>query len=172
VKKGFSLIELMIVIVIMGVIYTLVITKLKSYNETQEALQLETFKPNLGVLAKEFHTKVKLFCFDDCSKCAIFANGKKLKEVSSLFEDTPELYKYNYLNGMEEKKMDVLFDADDVEQDVCFSFGVDEDGVSDQVIVKYKEKVYDYSNYFSDVDIYDTLEEVIDAKEKIIEKVK
>ena len=171
-KKGFSLIELMIVIVIMGVIYTLVITKLKSYNETQEALQLETLKPNLGALAKEFHTKVKLFCFDECSKCAVFANQQHLKDVTPLFEEIPEIYKYNYLNGIEEKKNDVLFDADGVEQDVCFSFGVDEDGVSDQVIVKYKEKVYDYSNYFSDVDIYDTLEEVVDAKEKTIEKVK
>jgi hypothetical protein len=162
----------MIVIVIMGVIYTLVITKLNHYNASQQGWSLETLKPNMTQMAQEAGARIKLFCFENCDECSLYIKGKKVKDSISLFEARPEVYSYDYLNGIQEKRLDVFFDADGVERDVCFSFGVNEEGVSDQVIVLYKDKVYDYTNYFTAVDRYDSLDKLVDAKTKTIEKVK
>jgi hypothetical protein len=102
----------------------------------------------------------------------LYSGATQLKEVKSFFDDSVGSYTYDYLRGMTQKKLDVFFDKDDVQKDVCFSFGVTPQGISDQILVVFKEKTYDYTNYFSDVDIYNSMQDAIDAKEQLIEKVK
>jgi len=162
----------MIVIVIMGVVYTLVITKLQTADVKKAPLGFKNLKPVLAKLAKESGAEVRLWCFDDCSECMLYSGTTKLKEVKSFFDDSVSSYTYDYLRGVTQKKLDVFFDENDVQKDVCFTFGVDVQGISDQILVVFKEKTYDYTNYFSDVDIYNSMQEAVDMKEKLIEKVK
>ena len=171
-KKAFSLIELMIVIVIIGVIYTLVITKLQVYQKQEEKLSLKTLKPFLAKIAKEYGGEARLVCLDECKSCGVYVDGEKAASMDGFIDKDIEVYSYDYLQGMIQKDPAVFFNKEDVQEDVCFSFKVDKNKVSDQVIIVYKDKAYDYSNYFSDVDVYDSLQDVQDAKEKLIEEVK
>jgi prepilin-type N-terminal cleavage/methylation domain-containing protein len=171
-KKAFSLIELMIVIVIMGVVYTLIITKLHTIDEQKAPFSLKNMKEKLIKIAKKSGTDVRLWCFEDCSTCKVYVDKKPFQDVQGFVDDDVHFYRYDYLQGVTDKRQDVLFDANGVAQDICFSFGVESSGVSDQVLIVSKGKAYDYTHYLEGVVVYDSLEELIAAKEKLIEEVK
>jgi len=165
-KKGFSLIELMIVIMIIGVVYTLAISKLKNVAQEEINPSFTNLKEYLLLQAKEAKD-VKLLCFDDCSSCSIYAEGTKLKDVESWFDNSIELYHYNFLQGVVSFENPSFFNEEDVQENVCFSFDVKQNGISDQLIVVYKDKVYDYTDYFEGTKVYNYLEEFVDVKEKL-----
>lgn len=160
----------MIVIVIIGVVYTLVITKLQSVGEEKMTPSLSNLKEYLISLNKD-RQSVKLFCLDDCSSCGIYKDGVKTGDIESFFDDSIETYRYDFLQGAIKAKERVFFNEEDVQESVCFSFGIDKNLVADQVIVVYKNKAYDYSSYFTQTPVYDYLEEAIDAKQQMAQKV-
>ena len=59
-----------------------------------------------------------------------------------------------------------------VEEDVCFSYEIEKNGVGDQVLVEFKEKYYDLSTYFENTVVYDSLEEAQEIKEDLQSEVK
>jgi len=160
----------MIVIVIIGVVYTLVITKLQSVGEEKMTPSLSNLKEYLISFNKE-NQSVKLLCLDDCSNCSIYVDEVKREDIESFFDDSIETYRYDFLQGVIPVKDDVFFNEEDVQESVCFSFGIDKNLVADQVIVVYKDKAYDYSTYFNKTPVYDYLEEAIDAKQDLAQKV-
>ncbi len=158
-KKAFSLIELMIVIIIIGVIYTLALSKIQTPVQELQKPTFKTLKSYLYSFSKD-HKSVKLLCKKSCDACAVYSDGKKLLEVESFFDSSVEFYRYDFFLG------DVA-----LQRETCFEFLVDGNGVSDQVIIAYKGKVYDFTPYFSDVQEYGSIEELNDAKEKLISEV-
>ena len=166
-KKAFSLIELMIVIVIIGVVYTLAITKLKSFGEEKELASFINLKDYLGAFVKDGANSARFLCLDDCTECDIYIDDIKAQTQDSFFDDSVEVYRYDAFQGPIEKKKDVFFNKEDVQERVCFSFSVNKNLVSDQVIVVYKDKAYDYSSYFDKTLEYDSLEEAVEARENL-----
>jgi len=160
----------MIVIVIIGVIYTLAVVKLKDAGKEKVKPSLVNLKEYLYSLDKGGET-MELLCFDDCSECSVYQDGKKIQTTKSFFDSSIKAYNYDFLQGAIEKKMPVFFNKEGVQENVCFSFKIDKDMVSDQVIVVYKNKAYDYSNYFEKTKIYDSLDEAIDDKQKLAQEV-
>ncbi len=150
----------MIVIVIIGVVYTLVITKLHNVEDKQEKLSLKNLKSYMYKQIKDGNSS-KLVCGDDCSVCTLYIDGVKRADIDELIDDSIEVYRYSYSEGLVQQRFDG-----------CFEFEVARDRVSDQYIVAFKDKVYDYSEYFEGVKIYDTLEEFVDKKEQLIQEVK
>ena len=160
----------MIVIVIIGVVYTLVISKLQSVGEGKMTPSLSNLKEYLSSLNKEGQS-VRLLCLDDCSSCAVYVDDVKIQDIESFFDDSIETYRYDFLQGAIPVKDAVFFNEEDVQESVCFSFSVDKNLVADQVIVVYKNRAYDYSSYFTQTPVYDYLEEAIDAKQDLAQKV-
>jgi len=158
-RRGFSLIELMIVIVIIGVVYTLALSKLQAPKMQLQEPSFKTLKSYLLSFSKD-NKRVELLCKKSCAKCAVYSDGEKLSDVESFFDASVEFYRYDFFLG------DVALNRES-----CFDFSVDADGVSDQVIIVYKEKAYDYTSYFTPVKEYDSLEALKDAKEKLISEV-
>lgn len=161
----------MIVIVIIGVVYTLVITKLQSVSDGKMTPSLSNLKEYLISLNKEQKQDIRLLCLDDCSSCTIYKDGEKHEKIESFFDDSIETYRYDFLQGALRVKDAVFFNEEDVQESVCFSFSIDKNLVADQVIVVYKNKAYDYSSYFKKTVVYDYLEEAIDAKQDLAQKV-
>jgi len=159
-KKAFSLIELMIVIVIIGLVYTLALSRIKAPKEELQKPSLKTLKSYLRSFSKD-HQSVRLLCKDQCDSCMILRDGEKIKDIEGFFDESVEFYRYDFFMG------DVA-----LQRESCFDFTLDGDGVSDQVIIVYKEKVYDYTPYFDTVKEYDSLAALKDAKEKLISEVR
>jgi len=170
-KKAFSLIELMIVIVIIGVVYTLAVVQLQNVKD-------ETFKPsflNLKEYLSSFITEdaksARLLCLDDCSKCGIYVNGEQVEKLDSFFDESIEVYRYDFLLGAQKLQESVYFNEENVQESVCFSFTMYKNKISQQLLVSYNEKAYDYTTYFEKTKVYDSLENLVEAKEQMAQKV-
>jgi len=162
-KKAFSLIELLIVILIIGIIYTLSVGNFKKLKDSSEKkLTLKTLKEYLQSI--EHEDSVELLCLDDCSSCDIFVDTQKYtsKPIEDFLDKSVKVYRYDFNLGMIEKEY---------KNDVCFSFSVDKKGVSDQLIVEYDGKVYDYTTYLHPTKVYTSLEEVSRVKENLAQEI-
>ena len=161
-KKAFSLIELLIVILIIGVVYTLSIGNFKKIEDKKQKLSIENLKEYMQSFPHE--KSVEFLCLDDCSGCDVLVDDEKVneKEIEDFLDKSVRVYRYNFSLGMIELEKD---------NDICFSYSIDRKGVGDQVFVEFKTKVYDFSTYLGSVPIYNSLGEAIDAKEKLIQEV-
>ena len=168
-KRAFSLIELLIVILIIGVVYTLAIGNFKRLGNESSKLTLSSLKEYLHSIP---HTKsVKLLCLDDCSECNILVDDVKSRTIEDFLDESVKVYRYEFSYGAVEIEKEVFFNIDDVEEDVCFSYEVDKSGVGNQVLVEFKEKVYDFSPYFSETAIYSSIEDAVEAREDMTREV-
>ena len=168
-KRAFSLIELLIVIMIIGVLYTLAIGNFNRLSDESSRLSLSNLKEYLHSIPHE--KSVKILCLDDCSECDIFVDGQKSKTVEDFLDESVRVYRYEFSYGAIEAEKEVFFNIDDVEEDVCFSYAVDKNGVGDQVLVEFKEKIYDFSSYFSKTAVYSSIEEAVEAREVLVREV-
>ncbi len=171
-KKAFSLIELLIVIVIIGVVYTLSVGNFKKLSSNDEkTFSLLSLKQYLQEMS--YTKSAKILCLDDCSSCDIFLDDEKFNEepIEGFLDKKVNIYRYNFLTGVDEVEKKIYFNSEGVEENICFSYSVDKRGVGDQVIVEFKDKIYDFSTYLGSIPVYDSLEELVDAKEKLSNEV-
>ncbi len=171
VRKGFSLIELLIVILIIGIVYTLAIGNFQRLQEGETKLSLQNLKTYLMKFPHE--ESVRLLCTDRCAKCDIYIDGELSKdvEVESFLDESVEVYRYEYSLGAIKEPETTYFNIEDVEEEVCFSYTIDKKGVGEQVLVEFQKNVYDLSTYFTPTPKYNSLEEAVSEKDKIIEEV-
>lgn len=151
----------------MGVVYMLAVHNLQNIKDPETALSLQNLKEYLQSIP---HKKsVEFLCLDDCSSCDVLIDGKKDPNITSIddfIDDSIKVYRYDFHLGFQEQNKKVYFNEENIEEKVCFSLSVDTQGVSEQVAVKYKDKVYDYSTYLiSPTPVYGSLQELVDAKD-------
>ena len=151
----------------MGVVYTLAVSSFTKMGDTSTQVTLKNLKEYLQSFQHE--KSVKFLCLDDCSSCNIIIDGKIDEEMKNSFDNfldsSVKVYRHDFYQGMEVITQEVYFNSEDVEEDVCFSYTVDVKGIGDQVFVEFNKKVYDFSNYFGETPVYDSLSEVVEAKE-------
>ncbi len=170
-RKGFSLIELLIVILIIGIIYTLAIGNFQRLQEGETKLSLQNLKTYLMRFPHE--QSVRLLCLERCSKCDIFVDGElnTEAEVESFLDESVQTYRYEYSLGAIKEPQTTYFNSEDVEEEVCFSYTIDKKGVGEQVLVEFQNNVYDLSTYFTPTPKYNSLEEAVSEKDRVIEEV-
>lgn len=150
----------------MGVVYTLAVNNFQNIKDPQTTLTLQNLKEYLHNIP---HKKsVEILCLDDCSGCDIFIDGEKDPDIPSIddfIDDSIKVYRYDFYLGLQEQRKKVYFNEDNTEENVCFSLSVDQKGVSEQVLVKFKDKVYDYTTHLTPTPVYNSLEEFVNAKD-------
>ena len=156
----------------MGIVYTLAVTNFQTLKSEETKVGLENLKEYLQNIP---HSKsVELLCLDECMSCSIFVDGEKYSNTSPfdyILDDSVKIYRYDFFIGVQEESKKVYFNSEDVEEDVCFSYGVDKKGVGDQVLVEFKDKVYDFSTYLSSVPVHNSFGEVAEAKESLAQEI-
>ena len=164
-RTAFTLIELMIVIVIMGVVYTLAINNFSRLSDTSKRVSLDNLKEYLASL--KYAKSARLLCLDDCSHCAIYLDGNKTKKIDGLLDDSVKTYRYSNSYGFIQKEPETFFNSDGVEENVCFSYTLDNNKIGDQVLIAYKNKFYDMTPYLQNTQVYNTLQDAKDVKENL-----
>jgi hypothetical protein len=160
----------MIVIVIMGVVYTLAISNFSRLNDKSKELSLANLKKYLTSL--DYEQKAELICFDDCSKCTVYLDGNKTKtEIEGFVDAEVRRYRYDSAYGFVEKENGVFFNPEGIEENVCFSYKVDSNKIGDQVLIEEKGKFYDMSTYLQETPVYDSMQDAQEAKENLANKV-
>jgi len=94
-KKAFSLFELIIVILLLGVIYAIFLPKLNFKPEHEQKLSLSNIKEYL--LTFDYKETLSLKCIEDTYECYVSIDGsiKKDTVVKNLFNNRPDVYSYD-----------------------------------------------------------------------------
>ena len=130
-KKAFTLIELLIVLIIIGVVYTLFNPKLTNKKEISRFEDLKKF------LVSKYKPPIKLECFGQkCEKC--FVNNKELKEYQ-IFTSKPKTYLFDTSGYISEKEF---------EDDKCFEYQIYKNKSSENILVEKDNQFYVFYSYF------------------------
>ncbi len=150
----------MIVIVIIGVVYALVVSKIETPQQNKKLSSFVELREYLQNFRSQSGDVVAMVCKKECQSCDITKNGAKIKSIKPFFDETVKRFTYDYFKGIR-----------GVDDGKCFAFSIDGDGVSDQLIVEYKDKAYDFTKYFSKMREYNSTDELMDAKANLIQVV-
>jgi len=150
---------------IIGVVYTMAISGLSRLTQKEENLSLFTLKEYLS--EQNSTVSAKIICLDECESCDLYLDGNKSKTIQSFLDDDVRTYRYEFSYGFVQKNDEVYFNAEGIDEDVCFSYELFKNGVGDQVVVEYKNKVYDFSSYFEGVKVFNSLSEAQEQRENI-----
>ncbi len=167
IKRGFTLFELLVVIILISIVYFLVIPSGLGAKKDRAIFKFENLKTYLSSFDKS--AKVTLICIRECKKCYVFYKDKQV-ETGVI---NRELRAYTYNNGYLD---DAKFSAPkyfDAYENICFKYSVDpKRNIGDEVFVKYGQKVYYFSPYFQKTKIFDSLSEASDFYTNGLEKLK
>ncbi len=170
-KKAFTLIELLLVVVIIGVVYGLVINSIKQINDKEAALDFET----LPSFLKSFHQRndVAFVCIDNCRQCAVYVDGEEHKEVDPFMQEEQALrfWRFDANLGMQELRFTPMFDADDRAFDVCFRYEIFKDGSSSEMVIETQKESYDYRGLNHKVDRYSSLQALESSRQDELQEV-
>ncbi|MGB5964818.1 MAG: type II secretion system protein [Sulfurimonadaceae bacterium] len=170
-KKAFTLIELLLVVVIIGVIYGLVINSMQRINDKEASLSFETLPSFLETMYQR--NSVSFVCIDNCKECAVYVDGKKVKEVDAFMEKERVLrfWRFDANLGTQELRFTPIFDEDDREFDVCFRYEIFKDGSSSEMIVETQKQSFDYRGLFHPVRRFSSLQDLEESRQNELQKV-
>lgn len=169
-RRGFTLIELMLVVLIIGLVYGLAVNSMKRFDTEDDDVVDLLHVPDY-VKSKQHRDHVSLICIDRCRECSLYVDGKAVKEIPPFIDEKAAFFRFDQRLLTREVTLQSLFRKDGVEEPVCFRYDLYPDGSSTEMIVKLKDMVIDYPGPFGEARRYDTIEELIDAKQELIQEV-
>ena len=152
-RKAFSLLELMIVIVMISIVYTLVFAAMQKREKEPNAMKAENIKSILQSQGFS-HTDGEFFCLDKCSQCYLYQNDETVKYEGKLALGGLVVYNMGINNKLE--KMDFGRFQD---HPVCLRFKLYHNGSSSQMVVKNRTGIYYIPALFGNVEKVKSLEE-------------
>jgi prepilin-type N-terminal cleavage/methylation domain-containing protein len=153
--KGFSLIELLIVIIIISLVYFLGFSGIDQYTAKTKALTPLNLKST--VLKSElFQGEATLLCINKCRSCYI------RKDINSPFEAYEEGIDFKDIEAYTLDMRDALQRIDYgryQDEKICLMLNFYANGSSTQIILKNKEAVYFLPAFFDEPQKLDSLAE-------------
>jgi len=149
-KSSFTLFELLIVILIISIIYAIFVQKLSNKESVVKSKGIEA----VGELLEgfEFNSSADIICTDSCKECAIYIDGKKVKEIPSPFEKEPKIYDFDIHGLLSRVTFTPLFDENDNPKEVCFKYSLYPNRSKSSYIMEYKDKYYVFFAYLHPVE--------------------
>ncbi len=132
-KKAFTLLELLIVVLIIGIAYSIVIAKFN--NPTKEVGTLLTLKDDLAKIKKDaYGDTLDLVCKgENCESCAIYIENKQTEKKPEIFTEMPKVHQFDENGYMEEKQYG---------KDICFVYQLFPNGSGSSMLLEYKKEYY------------------------------
>lgn len=166
-RKAFTLFELMVVVMIIGVVYALVLGSF----DPKKSLKIVTLQ-HLKEVLTPYWTKglqLELVVYDRCRESTLVINGEIQEEIeinidSKLFKDI-KVYKQDRYNGEREITFSPIL-VDRKLYKTCFRFTLFPNGSNTSYIIKSGKKYYSYFPYFEEPYVTTTLSDAIDATQK------
>jgi prepilin-type N-terminal cleavage/methylation domain-containing protein len=162
-RSAFTLFELMIVVVIIGVIYSLILSNFHTKKQVK-ILKIEDIKEALLPLWSK-GKRIDFYLYDSCQKSAIFLNEvyQETKEIEIPLKrfQSIELYKPD-MRGEAQKVTFTPIMIDNKLHKVCFKYSIFPNGSNSSYLLKKDNKFYIFYPYFQDVNTTDELSEAID----------
>lgn len=168
-KRSFTLLELILVVVLMGIVYGSVINVFERYKEKAIDVTLMSLQKYMQSFSHNNH--VSLVCIKQCGECLLFVDEKFTQNVTPFMDKDIRLYRYDKDMGVREFQALPYFTAEEQEEEVCFRYDIHPDGSRSEMIVKDKEDVYFFPSYFGSVQKYASIEMAIEQQAELARKV-
>jgi len=162
IRKAFSLLELMLVVVIVGVVYALALSTMKVPSKTDaEAFTLATLPKYLRENFKL--SDAKIICFEPCGKCSVVVDGEFLDEELSLFDKSNvRSYELSY-EGYGTEKEYLPYDVQDPYKQACFVLHKWSNGAIEEVVLESDDSFIYYKAGYDKPISYKSLAKLQDA---------
>ena len=163
VKKAFTLIELILVIILISAVSFLAFSNFKIESEKKYNVNLENIK---GFMLKnfEFENELSLICVEDYAlDCFIFIDKNENKEikVENLFSQIPNVY--NYDRDLSDYKFSKIR-LDDIEYEPFFELKINSDKKHKNIVLdNLDEKVYLFSSISKNAKVFNSTNEILDS---------
>ena len=168
-KRGFTLFELLLVVVLIAVLYGVFIGKLSSrpgVAEAQERVTIATIREYLRHFA-DGEKAVSLVCTEPCERCSVHVGGKEIPETDiTLFSKTPTVYRRDAYGRFEPFEFLPVRQKEGGLENVCFSFTLYPNGSSSSYIVELDDTYYLFNAYLRPTRTFAALEEAQSAYNK------
>lgn len=157
--RGFTLVELLIVIVIIAVVYALVAVDFRSMFRS-DSVRIEKLKEFLLTKYQKFE-KIRVECEDEGKRCYVYLDGSAESNATvSLFSYRPTIYAIDYMGELSEVKYP--------REELCFVYELRRNGSSSQMVVESGGRFTILYAYFKDYEIVESLDE---ARARLIRKI-
>jgi prepilin-type N-terminal cleavage/methylation domain-containing protein len=168
-KKGFTLLELMLVVMLMGIVYGSVINVFERYKEKAIDVTFMSLQNYMQDFSHNNH--VSLVCIKQCEECLLFIDEKFTQNVTPFMDKEIQLYRYDKDIGVRELQVLPYFPSDGQEEEACFRYDIYPDGSRSEMIVKDKKEVYLFPSYFGSVQKHASIEKAIEQQAELARKV-
>ena len=161
-KRAFTLFELMVVVMIIGIVYAVVLGRFNP-KEHIKIVQLDSLRDILTERHQEGQ-RLDLILYDGCKKAALFVNNIYQEKMDinlkpRLFEGVQTFKSDPYGHARKIEFIPVVID--DKLQPVCFQYTVYPNGSASNYIVVQKQHYYVFPPYFEDVNVTESMEEAL-----------
>jgi prepilin-type N-terminal cleavage/methylation domain-containing protein len=143
VRRGFTLIELIIVIAIMGMVASLVSSRLSHIADHSSALTPSTIKNYLSAFNSS--KRLDLFCYNQCTQCDLWEGDKKVR--SSLVMEsngTLSVRQFDRFGHLVYADPSIYSEHGEM-QEGNFKFSLYPDGVSSALLLESGGKLFAYT---------------------------
>ncbi len=161
-KKGFTLIELIIVIVLISTTYLLVFSN-NSFKVKKSEIKLDFYNLKEYLLSNfEFKNELKLSCIEEDLMCYIIVDGKANEnlKIQKLLKKVPEVYKYN----ADRVKVDFgELKVNYMNYKVIFELKIDRDYKTNEFIVDTQDNIFVFNSILAKPMLYKSLDESMEV---------
>lgn len=168
-RHAFTLIELILVVLIIGLVYSLALSSLKRVGKGEVGLDLENLETSLMKYHNNNH--VQYLCLNRCETCYLFIDGKEVKSLASVVSSDVKMHRFDVIYGSQELELPAFFNADNQEEQACFRYEIFADGSRTEMMVETPEGVVDFAGKYHTTTRYPSLSDAISAKRELIERV-
>lgn len=155
-KSAFSLIELMLVVVIIGIVYALALSSFKP--PEKQGIDVFTLYTLPDYLRENFVlSDAKIVCFEPCGKCNLMVDGAWQEEEIELF-DSSDVNSYTLdLEGFAQEKEFVPQDREDGYRKSCFVLHKRPNGSIEPIVLEKEKRFIYYKAGYEDAKEYESL---------------
>jgi prepilin-type N-terminal cleavage/methylation domain-containing protein len=158
-RSGMSLFELIVVVSIVGILYSLAIFTLKKEKAIPPTMSLSSIKTTLLSFSQQ--SEIRMHCDVSCQECPIFDHNGKVLTTLTLVSDTPvHRYGFNRFGELQRWGNAVVSREGRLTQG-CFDVTLSPDGVITPFILKSENTFYVYTPLGDDKPYISTSEEEV-----------
>jgi len=165
-RRAFSLIELMLVVVIIGIVYAMALSSFKPPDKKE--LESFSLKDLPKYLRENFPlSDAKLVCFKPCGKCSLLVDGEWKEDEVELFSNS-DVKSYTLdLEGFAIEKEYVPYDITDAYRQSCFVLHKATNDAISPIILESDGSFIYYKAGYEEVKSYTSLAVIQDEYQKI-----
>ena len=163
-RRGFTLFELLIVVLLIGIIYGIFVHKLTRTGkmEIKKGATLRNLPQSLDATHPE--TVSELVCIEPCERCFVYRDGKQIQQIDvDWFDESPVVYEKDKFGQFKEKHFLPLLGKNDELLDTCFRYRRYNNKSGSEYIVQVANNYYVFDAYMYPVRVYEAFEDAASA---------